>query len=321
MNVQIYSNTPNKEGGTNYNNEFTMTLPEQIDAENEKKTIRVLNVTYPLAIENVEEKSCGIRLSYLFSLFRNDDRTGFTSAEVIKYETAWMYLPPGFYTLEKMLNELNKYVNEYDMYFMTLSGGRIGVSFNVSDISFIYRYNDTDNMASRKYLIYDPLKDINFEMSKDLKYMLGLETWRVHPDVDWALFNREQQWKGYTQLQIILSTFYLYQNATQSTTKVNWASFYGKYLPDMTNGKTRMFIYCNEVVPTIVGNTRAPLLASLKINTESMGRGDIYSHDPSALKYELVNAKIKHLHIRMCDIENNLVQFSAGTVGIECVIE
>jgi hypothetical protein len=37
MNLQIYSNTPNKEGGKNYNNQFTMTLPEQIDAENEKK--------------------------------------------------------------------------------------------------------------------------------------------------------------------------------------------------------------------------------------------------------------------------------------------
>jgi hypothetical protein len=91
MNVQIYSNTPNKEGGTNYNNEFTMTLPEQVDAENEKKTICVLNVTYPLAIENVEEKSCGIRLTYLFLLFREHDRTGFTLDEVLKYDTGVLY--------------------------------------------------------------------------------------------------------------------------------------------------------------------------------------------------------------------------------------
>jgi hypothetical protein len=152
-----------------------MTLPEQIDAENEKKTIRVLNVTYPLAIENVEENSCGIRLIYLFTDFRNHDRTGLTISEVIKYETMWMYLPPGFYTLEKILKELNNYVNEYDMHFMVLSGGRVGVSFNVSDISFIYRYNDNENIVSRKYLIYDPKNDINFEMTKNLKYMLGLE--------------------------------------------------------------------------------------------------------------------------------------------------
>jgi hypothetical protein len=320
MNVQIYSNTPNKEGGTNYNNEFTMTLPEQVDAE--KKTICVLNVTYPLAIENVEEKSCGIRLTYLFSLFREHDRTGFTLDEVLKYDTGWLYLPPGFYTLEKLLTELNNYVNEYDMHFMVLSGGRVGVSFNVSDISFIYRYDDTDLIKSLKYKIDDPLNDIKFEMTKDLKYMLGLETWVVHPDVANASFNRQQLWKGYTQLEIILTTFYLYQSRVgNGHTNVNWASFYGKYLPDMTNGKTRMFIYCNEVVPSIVGDTRAPLLANLKINIESMGRGDVYSHDPSSVTRELINSKIQHLHIRICDIENKLVQFSAGTVGIECVIE
>jgi hypothetical protein len=282
-----------------------------------KKTIRVLNVTYPLAIENVEEKSCGMRLSYMFSLFRNDDRTGFTSAEVVKYETEWMYLPAGFYTLEKPLKELNNYVNEYDMHFMVLSGGRVGVSFNVSDISFIYRYSNGDHINKRIYTIYDPQKDIIFEMSKDLKYMLGLETWVVHPEVAWQLFNREEQWKGYTQLEIILSVFYIYS----SKGNINWASFYGKYLPDMTNGKTRMFIYCDEVAPSIVGNTRAPLLANFKINTENMGRGDIYSHDPSQVTHELINSKIQHLHIRICDVENKLVQFSAGTVGIECIIE
>jgi hypothetical protein len=218
---------------------------------------------------------------------------------------------------EKLLKELNNYVNEYDMHFMVLSGGRVGVSFNVSDISFIYRYGNGDHINKRIYKIYDPQKDIIFEMSKDMKYMLGLETWVVHPDVAWALFNREELWKEYTQLQIILSVFYLYQ----PDGNINWASFYGKYLPDMTNGKTRMFIYCDEVVPSIVGNTRAPLLANFKINTENMGPGDIHSHDPSAVTHELINSKIQHLHIRICGIDNNLVQFSAGTVGIECVIE
>jgi hypothetical protein len=70
MNVQIISNTPNGVGGENFNNLFVMLLPEVIDAENEKKIIRVLNVSYPLTIENVEEKSCGIRVHYNFSLFR-----------------------------------------------------------------------------------------------------------------------------------------------------------------------------------------------------------------------------------------------------------
>jgi hypothetical protein len=53
MNVKILSNTPNAEGNTNYNNKFAMSIPEQIDAENGQKVIRVLNVTYPLTIDNV----------------------------------------------------------------------------------------------------------------------------------------------------------------------------------------------------------------------------------------------------------------------------
>ena len=245
----------------------------------------------------------------------------FLSPEVVKYETAWMYLPAGFYTLKKLLKELNNYVNEYDMYFMVLSGGRVGVSFNVSDISFIYRYDDNDHVKQCKYKLYYPKHDVSFEMTKDLKYMLGLETWVLHPDVEQQLFNHQSQWKEYTQLQIILAIFCLHTMNKIPNLNINWASFYGKYLPDMTNGKTRMFIYCDEVVPSIVGNTRAPLLANFKINTENMGRGDIYSHDPSAVTRELINSKIQHLHIRICDVENNLVQFSAGTVGIECVIE
>jgi hypothetical protein len=232
-----------------------------------------------------------------------------------------MYLPPGFYTLKKLLEKLNSYVNEYDLHFMVLSGGRVGVSFNVSDISFIYRYKNTDTIGEHPYGVKYPDKDIKIEMTKDLKYMLGLSTWVLHPKVEQQLINRKDIWKDYTQLQVILSVYYLYSNGILPEVNVNWASFYGKYLPDMTNGKTRIFIYCDEVVPSIVGDTRAPLLASLKINTENMGRGDVYSHHPSALKYELMNSKIQHLHIRICDIENKLVQFSAVTVGIECVIE
>jgi hypothetical protein len=241
MNIQIYSNTPNKEGGTNYNNEFTMTLPEQIDAENEKKTIRVLSVTYPLAIENVEEKSCGIRLRYTFSWYRGQKIYRTTpmllDPEIVKYETAWMYLPAGTYTLKKLLRKLNKYVNEYDMVFMALYGGRVGVSFNVADISFIYRYNDGDHIKQYKYEIDYPKHDVVFEMTKDLKYMLGLDTWILHPEVEQQLLNHQDQWKEYTELQIILAVFDLHTNLQISKLNTNWASFYGKYLPDMTTEK------------------------------------------------------------------------------------
>jgi hypothetical protein len=72
-----------------------MPLPEIID--NEKKIIRVLNVSYPLTIDNVAEKKCGICVHFHFRLFRD---VGSIDCS-IKYRTNRMYLPAGYYTLEK----------------------------------------------------------------------------------------------------------------------------------------------------------------------------------------------------------------------------
>jgi hypothetical protein len=41
MNIQIVSNARNREGGVSYNNVFTMPLPEEIDAENDRKSMRI----------------------------------------------------------------------------------------------------------------------------------------------------------------------------------------------------------------------------------------------------------------------------------------
>ena len=126
MNVEIVSNTPNNMGGENVNNKFTMALPEPVDVENSRRNIRVLRVSYPLTIENVGEKKCGIRLYYNFELFRGSaDRTlnGKLNPEKISYRTDWLWLPAGHYTLPKMVETLNMFVNEYDMSFVILSGG------------------------------------------------------------------------------------------------------------------------------------------------------------------------------------------------------
>jgi hypothetical protein len=42
-----------------------------------------------------------------------------------------MYLPPGYYTLEKLINVINSYVEEYDINFTILSGGRVAVIYNI----------------------------------------------------------------------------------------------------------------------------------------------------------------------------------------------
>ena len=123
MNIQIVSNARNNVGSKNFNNIFTMPLPEIIDAENHRKHIRVVNVNYPQTIENVRENQCGIRLRYLFQYFRS-------GSEILRYQTHMMYLPAGHYTVKEMLKVINTFVNEYDVTFVVQLGGRVGVQFN-----------------------------------------------------------------------------------------------------------------------------------------------------------------------------------------------
>jgi hypothetical protein len=82
-----------------------------------------------------------------------------------------------------------------------------------------------------------------------------------------------------------------------------------------------MFIYCDEIVPSIVGDVRAPLLGQLKIETNYNKSVGVYTHDLPDVSRELINSQIKSLHIRICDLENELIQFSGGCVSIECIIE
>ena len=105
MNLQIVSNAENKVGGENYTNEFVMPLPTILDAENKEMFMRVLNISYLLTIEHVRSDTCGIRIKLSFPATSD-------SGIELKYETDMMYIPGGYYTLEKLLNVINSYVNE-----------------------------------------------------------------------------------------------------------------------------------------------------------------------------------------------------------------
>jgi hypothetical protein len=323
--VQIYSNTQNQEGDVNYNNKFTMTLPEEIDGENKTRFIHALNVTYPLMIDNVEEESCGIRLHYkihwmLASSALAPYNIKVTSDNYITFETVWMFIPSGYYTLKKIVKELNRYVMEYGMHFSILAGGRVGISLGISP-KYVCRYNH-ENLKSIKYIVRTA-NDFSFELTRDLKYMLGLDGYILHPEVTNIFKNSSFSWTHPvppTQMELILSTVLLKQYERKTINKL-WYFFYGKYAPDMTNGKTRMFIYCDEVVPTTVGNVRAPLLAQLEIEPNRGPGGGLFTHVLADISHELINTKIKNLHIRVCDLENKLIRFNGGSVGIECIIE
>ncbi|CAB3977963.1 Hypothetical predicted protein [Paramuricea clavata] len=316
MNIQVFSNTQNQLGDVNYNNKFTMTLPEQIDGENKKRFIRALNVTYPVMIDNVEDKSCGIRFSYKLCWNSATPATQ-TQVDYIVFERDWAFLPRGHYTLKKNIKDLNRIVN-YGVKFSLLPGGRVSVSVNITP-HYVFRYGDSHNLTHDEYIV-KMVDDFSFEMTKDLKYMLGLDGYVLHPVVEriflkGGLKSGPFTWTDSTpptELQAMLTTI-LHANYLNKSTSQLWYFFYGKYAPDMTNGKTRMFIYCDEVVPSIVGDVRGPLLAHLQIVPHNeMVSGGLHTHNLSSIKRELINTLIKHLHIRICDIENNLIQFNGG---------
>jgi hypothetical protein len=321
MNVKLLSNTPNAEGNTNYNNKFAMSLPEQIDAENGAKVIRVLNVTYPLTIDNVAPKSCGVRLKYKWSGFRGKKRGPYVGkvSEVVHFDTSWLFVPPGYYTLPKLLEVLNAYLNEYGVYFIVLPSKRVGVTLNVSGLTFTYRYSHGDRVTSIPYENDGSEKSVEFEMTKDLKYMLGLDQWVLHPQVMYDVDFRG--WETRNSLLQIISSVFLGMNAYNKPYNAALATFYGQHLPDMTNGLTRMFIYCDEVVDSVVGNTHGKILVMLQIETDAMGSAHLYTYTCPETSTKLIRAKIDKFHIKVCDSEFNLIQFSAGTLGIECIVE
>jgi hypothetical protein len=167
--------------------------------------------------------------------------------------------------------------------------------------------------------------DFSFEMNKDLKYILGMDEVTLHPEVQHIFDVPGVTWSGAlppTALQHILKTLLNYHNpARASNGNKLWYFFYGKHCADITNGITRLFIYCDEVVPSFVGDVRAPLLAQLSLQTDYDKSVGLYTHDLPDISRELINTQIRNLHIRICDVENNLIQFGGGSVGIECIIE
>ena len=52
-------------------------------------------------------------------------------------------------------------------------------------------------------------------------------------------------------------------------------TFYGKYMPDVSNGITEFFIYCDEVEQSIVGDVKARLSAIVPINVEGQGSASL----------------------------------------------
>ena len=311
MNLQIVSNAHNHEGGVNYNNVFTMPLPKEIDADNERKNIRILSVTYPQTIENVHEEQCGIRLIY------NLSGVVHSYSVKVKYQTHLMYLPAGYYSLNKLLRYLNELVDEYDMTFVIQEGGRIGVKFN--GIPVLIEQNtanddgvtwDTDFVAAKNIYLQADL--FSFQMTTALEYMLGLKEVVVHPYIRQLKIGHSLahlDWLGF-----IIATY-------SNDTKREHSTFYGKFLPDMSNGVKKIYVYCDEVDQSIVGDVKARLLVTIPIKVEDQGSASLRTYSPPTIVCRLIKNKITAFHVQLYDITFTPILFSSGSLSIEAVVE
>jgi hypothetical protein len=276
-----------------------MPLPEEIDAENDRKSIRILNVTYPQTIENVHEEECGIRIKY------NLSRVIRGLPASLKYQTPLMFLPAGHYSLNKMLRYLNELVDEYDMAFVIQEGGRIGVKFN--GLPVLIEQNmagddgvtwNTDFVGAKKK--YGGSDLFSFDMTPALEYMLGLKEIVLHPYI--------QKWKiGHSLAHLDWLPFII---ATYSNdTKQEHSTFYGQLMPDMSNGVKKMYIYCDEVEQSVVGDVKARLLVSIPIRVEDQGSASLRTYEPPTIVRGLIKNRISAFHIQIHDVSFTPILF------------
>ena len=284
MNLQIVSDSVNRVGGKNYTNEFTMSLSEVVDAENNDVYINVQSVSYPLTIKNVLN-DCSFEVTITFLNFKEINQPS-----QITFSTGKVVLPDGIYTLDKLISALNSYVEEYDIIIEKTREGKVGVHFNF-DIEYWYQ-----QFKSSSGYAYDGWRDLNvfhcgaqfrrlnvsFTLSEKLKYMLGL---------DEVEFN-----EGYT-------------------------AYWGKNLPDIMDGVNKIFIYCDEVEASIVGDSKSRLLAIAPIELDGQGSGELFTYSPPNIRRKLIKSKITELHLSLRDSSSRLIPFSAGSVNIECTLE
>jgi hypothetical protein len=221
-----------------------------------------------------------------------------------------MYLPAGHYTLKKLIKVLNSFVNEYDVSFVIQEGGRIGVRFDPI-LNYVYNYSENnDGMTYSDQMNMTQFRaDLEIDLTESLNYMLGLTEWVIHPKIKKAMVNLAG-----LGLPLMICIIFLGKLPEHYT-------FYGKYMPDMSNGITELFIYCDEVEQSIVGDTKGRLLAIIPLNIENQGSSSLCTYRPPEVNRGLIKCKITHLHIGVYDKTYTLIPFSTGTVTIECVIE
>jgi hypothetical protein len=192
------------------------------------------------------------------------------------------------YTLDDLLRAINSYTEQYDIILSKTCEGKIGVHFTFNNEYWFQQFksingqNYGDNYFHTLFRAQITGFTVGFNYSPKLQYMLGLEY------VDYS---------------------------------DDYAAYWGKRMTDIMDGVNKMFVYCDEVEASIVGDSKSKLLAIVPIELNGQGTGQLFSYSPPSIPKKLIKSKITQLHIKLCDSSNRLIPFDAGTVNIECVVE
>ena len=94
------------------------------------------------------------------------------------------------------------------------------------------------------------------------------------------------------------------------------------YLPDVSDGLNKFYIYCDELERVLVGDTSAELLAIIPIDwsKQGQGTGELISYSVDKVKKKIKKTLVSSLHISLKDGEGKLIPFDSGSVLINCLI-
>ena len=94
------------------------------------------------------------------------------------------------------------------------------------------------------------------------------------------------------------------------------------FLPDVSDGLNKFYIYCEELERVLIGDTSAELLANVPIDwsKEGKGTGKLINYTPDKAKKKFKKTLISSLHISLRDGEGKLIPFDSGSVLISCLV-
>lgn len=332
MNLQIVSNTVavvNK----NQCNKFEMKLARPINALQNNVFLEVLNVCYPATTKNVLANTCFMDIEINVENFKRtlgakmavqalvnrgttvDDIAGpgtrqYTTCEV-NIKTKRVNIPAGIYNLQRLIEYVNNAYVAYNMYFSVSKSGKVVISSNLNIEYWLLQASATyagthghDGIilnsyheSSKAFTNYTVRKNnvtkqfpvrVTIKLSEKLAFMFGFN----NPIIELDLKDNDD--------------FFVT----------------GNYLPDVSDGLNKIFIYCEELERSLVGDSSSELLTTVPLQWDAQGggNGQLISFSPVKTKKKFKKADILSLHISLRDTTGELIPFDSGTVTIDCLV-